>query len=307
MLLDFREIPSAAPGSQDPDAFESFAREFFSEVMHFDIVSEPNRGADGGKDLIAIERQVGSLSATEIKWLISCKHKAHSDQSVNTTDEENISDRIREHKADGFIGFYSTLPSSGLNNRLDSYRNDYKIEIFNRERIETALIKAKKNDLIRRFFPKSYQRESAKNNEPSIIFGKYAPLFCEYCGKDLLKEHLHDYSAIVVLIENVETAECIDAYVCCKGHCNNALLATKRPSGCIDEWEDITDWIIPSIFMKKVMAVINQLQTGSVRYSQDAIEKLKQIMLRLSQFALREENEEQKLRVKRLSELPEWI
>lgn len=309
MLLDFKEIPLATPGSQDPDAFELFAREFFSEVMHFEIVSEPNRGADGGKDLIAIERQFGSLSTTEIKWLISCKHKAHSNQAVSTTDEENISDRIREHKADGFIGFYSTLPSSGLNNRFDSYRNEHKIEIFNRERIETELTKAKKNNLIQRFFPKSFKRALAesKKNEPSIIFGKYEPLLCEYCGKDLLKEHLHDYKAEVVLIENVDAGEYIDAYVCCKGHCDKALLATKRPLGCIDEWEDISDWIIPSNFMRKEMALINQLQTGSVRYTQNAIEKLKQIILRLSQFALREDDDVQKLRVKRLSELPEWI
>ena len=309
MLLDFKEIPVAIPGNTDHDSFELFAREFFSEIMHFDIVSEPNRGADGGKDLIAIEHQIGALSTTDITWLISCKHKAHSGQAVSTSDEENISDRIREHKADGFIGFYSTLPTSGLNNRLDSYREEYKIEIFNHERIETELIKAKRNDIIERFFPKSYEKAShkKKKNEPSIIFGKYEPLLCEYCRKDILKEHLHDNLAEVVLIENVDTGEYVDAYVCCKGKCDKALLATKRPSGCINEWEDISDWIIPTIFMKKQMSIINQLQKGSAKYSASAIEKLKLIVLKLSQFALREEDEEQQERVKRLFELPDWI
>lgn len=307
-LLDFKEIPLANTGNGDQDTFELFAREFFAEVLHFEIVSEPNRGADGGKDLIAIEHQIGALSSTDIKWLISCKHKAHSGYSVNEDDEKNISDRIKQHNANGFIGFYSTLPSSGLNNRLDAFKKDCKIEIFNHERIETELIKARKNDLIQRFFPESYKKAQAKNqkNEPSILFGKYEPLLCEYCGKDILKEHLHDRKAIVVLLEDLNNNEYVDAYTCCKGHCDRAL-KIKRKKGYIDEWEDISDWIIPSIFIKKEMALFNQLYSGSVRYKKEAFEKLKHIILKLSQFALREDDDEQRKRVVQLADLPEWI
>lgn len=309
-MLDFKEIPPADTGNGDQDSFELFAREFFAEVLHFEIVSEPNRGADGGKDLIAVEHQIGSLSSTDIRWLISCKHKAHSGHSVKPTDEESIIDRLKQHNANGFIGFYSTLPSTGLNERLNSFRSsEYKIEIFNHERIESELIKAKRNDIIQRFFPVSYKKELTKNqkNTPSILFGKYAPLQCEYCGKDLLKEHLHDRGAIVVFLENLDTNEYVDIYTCCKGHCDRALTSAKRQTGVISEWEDISDWIIPSIFMQKEMALFNQLYSGKIKYREEVFEKLKQIILRLSQFSLREDDDEQKKRALHLSELPDWI
>ena len=309
-MLDFKEIPPADTGNGDQDSFELFAREFFAEVLHFEIVSEPNRGADGGKDLIAVEHQIGSLSSTDIRWLISCKHKAHSGHSVKPTDEDSIIDRLKQHKANGFIGFYSTLPSTGLNERLDSFiTSECKIEVFNHERIETELIRAKKYELIQRFFPASYKKMQAQNhkNTPSILFGEYEPLLCEYCGKDLLKEHLHDRGAIVVLLENINTNEFVDAYACCKGHCDRALTAKKRQAGIGSEWEDISDWIIPSIFMRKEMAIFNQLHSGTIKYSEEAFEKLKQIILRLSQFALREDDDEQKKRVLQLADLPDWI
>lgn len=311
-ILDFKEIPPADTGNGDQDSFELFAREFFAEVLHFEIVSEPNRGADGGKDLIAVEHQIGSLSSTDIRWLISCKHKAHSGHSVKPTDEESIIDRLKQHKANGFIGFYSTLPSTGLNERLDSFRSsEYKIEIFNHERIESELIKAKRSDIIQRFFPVSYKKELTKNqkNTPSILFGKYAPLKCEYCGKDLLKEHLHDRGAIVVFWKNLDTNEYVDIYTCCKGHCDRALTSAKRQTGVIiiSQWEDISDWIIPSIFMQKEMALFNQLYSGKIKYREEVFEKLKQIILRLSQFSLREDDDEQKKRALHLSELPDWI
>ena len=308
-MLDFKEIPPADTGNGDQDSFELFAREFFAEVLHFEIVSEPNRGADGGKDLIAVEHQIGSLSSTDIRWLISCKHKAHSGHSVKPTDEESIIDRLKQHNANGFIGFYSTIPSTGLNERLDSFRSsEYKIEVFNHERIESELIKAKRNDIIQRFFPISYNNALIKTqkNEPSIILGKYEPLLCEYCGEDLLQEHLHDYNATIVFIKNTTTNEYVDIFACCKGHCDDVLMRTRRPRGCVDEWKDISDWIIPLQYLKQEMAIFNQLYTG-VKFSEDAFEKLKQIVICLSQFALRMEDDEQKQRSIDLSMLPEWI
>lgn len=299
-LLDFKEIPANDKGKGDN--FEMFAREFFSEILHFEIESEPNRGADNGKDLIAIEYQTGSLSSTKIRWLISCKHKAHSDQSVSPTEEDNISDRIKEHDADGFIGFYSTLPSSSLNNRFDKYKKQgNKIVIFNSERIETELIKSKNNDLIKRFFPKSFKKISHQKNEPAIIYDSYEPLLCEYCGKDLLKENID--KAICVFIKNINSGEYIDIYTCCSGCCDKTLLATKRPQGCVDSWESISDWTIPLNYTKATISFLNQFYFKKVKYSEAAFEKLKQIILQISQSVLREPTEKQKQRLIELSML----
>ena len=88
MILDFKEIPEAHIANGKQDTFEMFARDFF-ETFGFIIEEGPDRGADGGRDLIIKEKRLGILGETEIKWLVSCKHKAHSGNSVLSTDEQN--------------------------------------------------------------------------------------------------------------------------------------------------------------------------------------------------------------------------
>lgn len=108
-IIDFKEIPPANSGNGDQDSFELFARDFVVEILGLKIISQPNRGADGGKDFLAEEIQSGTISETHIRWLVSCKHFAHSGKSVSDSDEQNILDRVHQHMADGFIGFYSTI------------------------------------------------------------------------------------------------------------------------------------------------------------------------------------------------------
>jgi len=302
-ILDFKEIPKANTGNGDQDTFELFAREYFEKVLNFVIKSEPNRGADGGKDIIAIEHQTGALSSNDIVWLISCKHYAHTGKSVNdSTDEQNIIDRLEQHKANGFIGFYSTLPSSGLNNRLDSIKDKYKVAVFNHERIESSLLEGKYYGLVQRFFPNSYTKISHK--EPSVIFGKYEPLTCACCGKDLLKDPKY---SIVVYIEEPERQEYVDVYVCCKGGCDKKLLREKRLQGYLDSWEDLGDLRIPMWFMRNAMSIVNNLYSGEKKFSEEAFHNLKIILLRLSQLVVRQETKEEKERIKDLLSLPDGI
>ena len=106
-LLNFREIPQANVGGGLQDEFELFTRDFF-ETLGFQIEEGPDRGADGGRDIIINEKRSGALGDTVVKWLVSCKHKAHSGNSVLENDEEDIPGRIEQFGRDGFIGFYST-------------------------------------------------------------------------------------------------------------------------------------------------------------------------------------------------------
>ena len=93
MILDFKEIPPANGSDGDQDKFELFAREYI-EAIGLEIVSGPDRGQDGGRDILAIETRQGKLSESKTRWLISCKHRAHSGKSVSTSDEQNITDRL---------------------------------------------------------------------------------------------------------------------------------------------------------------------------------------------------------------------
>ncbi len=104
-LIDFMEI------SDNGEQWELFARDFLRE-MGFFIESVPDRGADGGKDLIVSEMFQEKLTNYRFRWLVSCKHFAQSNRAVSVNDEINIQERLESFGADGFIGFNSTVPSA---------------------------------------------------------------------------------------------------------------------------------------------------------------------------------------------------
>lgn len=185
-ILDFKEIPDAYHGtparrtkkaakkagpppangaqvalslSADLDAFEKFASEFFTHICGCKVIQAISRGQDGGRDLL-IE---GELTP-EVKgrFLISCKHKASSGNSVNTDkDEPNAKGRLDASGAKFFIGFYSTIASSGLRRHLEDTRanhKDFDFLIFNSGDIESRLISVDEPRgwlLAARHFPKS--------------------------------------------------------------------------------------------------------------------------------------------------------
>ena len=124
-VLDFKEI-AEAKGSSDPDSFELFARDFLKH-LGFKTISHPNRGQDEGSDLIVEELRTGPGGETTIRWLVSCKHYAHSGRSVKPGDEPNIRERVETQNANGFMGFYSTLASSGLGKLLAGQRAELKL------------------------------------------------------------------------------------------------------------------------------------------------------------------------------------
>ena len=67
-IIDFNEIPEANSLNDNRDEFELFAREFF-ETMGFKILDGPDRGPDGGRDLIIEETRDGIIGKTSFKWL----------------------------------------------------------------------------------------------------------------------------------------------------------------------------------------------------------------------------------------------
>lgn len=306
--IDFKEIPEAHKASGEQDRFELFARDFFEDVFKFQVVSEPSRGADGGKDMLCVEQQAGTLSRSSIKWLVSCKHKAFSGNSVTPDDESNILDRIEQFKADGFIGFYSTLASSGLNNRLDSYKDRYRIQIFDKEKIESCILGHKRYELFRRYFPQSYQRwmfDEAKRT-PSKILSSYQPLKCCVCGTDLLSPDNEDHG-IIGFAMNSKTHKCSHCYAACRGDCDYKMETFFASKGIYTGWNDVNDLLIPTIYLQKNMAIINQLHDGTLEFEGDGLEGYKSILIAISQYVFRQQSEEELERVKLLSMLPEGI
>lgn len=311
-LIDFKEIPRANSANGQQDTFELFAREFF-EAVGMRIVDGPDRGADGGRDLIVEEIRSGVLGDTVIRWLVSCKHYAHSGKSVGTDDEVNIKDRLVEHNCNGFIGFYSTIISSGFDGKLNGFKNEYEVKVYDSESIERVLLEnsnAKK--LIERFFP-----ESNKKINPDRVINllkKYQPLQCKVCGKDLLqKDIVGNYTGNLVLtedrqffIENMKT-QYTGAYCVCKGKCDTILSHKANADGQSTSWEDISDLIIPVQYLKFVMSIMNNMYDNSAVFTKDAFEEIKAIIVALAQISMRPQTENDIRRIESLLEMPQWF
>jgi len=168
--LNFREMPQANLATGEQDEFELFARDFLA-YLNYKIISEPDRGQDGGKDILVQESRVGIGGETKLLWLVSCKHFAHSNsgkgRAVGVDDEINVSDRIKSNGCDGFIGFYSTIASSGLTLKLQGLAKDDRKEfqVFHRGNIEETLFKTPEGlKTARRYFPQSMRMWDESEN-----------------------------------------------------------------------------------------------------------------------------------------------
>ena len=313
-LIDFTEIPQGnLPGGKQ-DAFELFAREFL-HMYGFKIIDGPDRGPDGGRDIIVEETRVGNVGETKFKWLVSCKHNVHSGKSVSVDDEIDIPGRIDQFSCNGFIGFYSTVISSALNDRLNSFRSRFEIELFDNEKIERSLIENKKMEsIVKRFFPNSYKSIFHQVYEPVQLYNKYQPLCCDVCGKDLLaRRSVEEYEGIIAFEiehqsnENGKKQELIKStYVACKGVCDSIAKSELSPKS-ITKWNDISDLAIPNMYLKFVMGFINGIKMGRDIYSDEAYEKTKYTILSLSQLVMRELTDNEKQRIASLAEMPDWV
>lgn len=302
MALDFTEIPQANVGSGLQDTFELFARDFL-EMIGYEILQHPDRGADGKKDIIVQETRTGLSGITKIKWLVSCKHYTHSGKSVSDMDEPNITDRVSVHKCDGFLGVYSTLPATSLGTNLNSLKDKMHIQSFDNRQIEKILLESPKGlALASRYFPISYANYTIENPKPADIFEEQLGISCEYCDKNLLE----DRSGIMVLLRrfsNIGEGEYKrqpyeEAYFSCKGKCNHILKNIYNQRGpYVDQWGDLTDYLSPIGYIKKTMAWFNSLQQKE-EILPEAFEKVKKLFLNTFPYISREQTTGEKEKIK---------
>lgn len=300
-MIDFKEI------SQSGEDWELFTRDFLV-TKGFYIESTPDRGPDGGKDLLITEELSGSLNRYRLRWLVSCKHFATSNRSVSETDEPNILERIKSFNADGFIGFYSTLPSSGLNNRLNQLRKENAIKdfkIFDHRFIEDELINIGYSNILQRYFPESY-----KTVKPlQLVFNEYIPINCEVCKKDLLQSlFVEEYQGNIIYVKdlnggtNPETV--VDIYCVCKGDCDNNLTAQLQENNKYSSWNDISDVVLPPEFIRFIFSIMNKIRDNEIIFTDEAFSKLKDFIMAISQKVVRSTTEEERKRFLDLLSIP---
>jgi hypothetical protein len=310
-VLNFKEIPEAHKASGLQDTFELFARDFLL-FMGYKIIVDPDRGADGGVDLIVEESRTGVGGETNVRWLVSCKHKAFSGNSVSPTDDGNIRDRVETHDCHGFIGFYSTLASSGLSTNLEGMKSKLEYQVFDKEKIESQLIHSAKGlEIAERYFPISLNEWKTENPQPAHIFSEKSSLKCKVCEKELLEQ---DDNGVITLWKRIRTdyerePEYFElVFWTCRGHCDDVLSKHIRSKklNLIDGWEDISDVMMPIIFIKWVMSILNEQRNGVI-YSDEAFKNLKDFMLQVFPYVSRHLTEKEKEKVKSLGMIPSYL
>jgi hypothetical protein len=306
--LDFKEISIPTAGV-DRDQFELFAREFL-EFLGFRTIVGPDRGPDGGRDLVVEEARTGVAGETRVRWLVSCKHKAHTGAAVTPADEQDIHDRVRTHDCGAFLGFYSTIPSSGLATKLNATGLPFEVQVFDAERIEKQLLMSSSGlALAKRFFPVSLARWLKEHPSPAKIFREEPVLFCDYCHKSLL--HPEPDGIVVVwnsfLLDGEVTRKHTEhVYWCCKGACDKALQQEHRRKDLNDGWEDIPDLIIPVTYLRWFITMFNEFHRGTT-YSDEALESMKELLLNLFPLVCRDMTEKEKERIKNLGMVPDYL
>lgn len=154
-VLDFTEL------SADGQDLELLVRELLFR-QGFSVYWS-GKGADGGRDLICIERRGSFFQQDERSWLIQCKHNANSGKAVGVSDLDDISDSCAHHNCQGYLLVCSTCPSSAVVNRLEGIsRNPQKsltATYWDSVKIEQLLSTPQNWSLAQRFFPVSANAE----------------------------------------------------------------------------------------------------------------------------------------------------
>jgi hypothetical protein len=297
-MMDFAEIPD------DGEIWELFARDFLQELDFF-IETPPDRGPDAGKDMLVVEQLNGRLGNYKFRWLVSCKHNANAKKkpSVQEKHELNILERLKAFNADGFIGFYSTIPAAGLNTRLKELRDnkdikDYKF--FDHKLIESYLLTMGFSGLLMRYFPESYKVVKPLH---FVFDDEYLPLECPVCKRDLLEAmYTQERMSIIAFEQHInyreDTSYVEDVFWACKEECDSIL--QDRFEKHYFYYNELSDMTIPRIFLEALFIFSDSLRSGKRVYSDQAFKKLKYVIAALSQKALREMTKNEKKRVQEI-------
>lgn len=151
-MIDFKELP------KDGTAFEQFVREMC--LIHDLRPQWTGKGPDQGRDILITEKARGPIDVFTRRWLVQCKHFAHSGNSVGREDLGSIIDDCRQVGAEGYLLACSTQPSSSLVTKLkelaEQPENRIVTAFWDGVELERRLAEPHCFSLGHLFFPKSF-------------------------------------------------------------------------------------------------------------------------------------------------------
>lgn len=203
-MLDFKEFPD------DGRAFEQFVREI---LLVLDLQPHwTGQGPDQGRDILAIEKLNGQLGNAQRRWLVQCKHFAHSGRSVGRDDVGSVVDDCRQAGADGYLLVCSTQPSSALVTKLqeiaDRPENRLATSIWDSVSLEKRLAEPRLFSLGHIFLPRSFEATKWKlysREAPNLWAAHYKRYFLHIASR-ISGHHpdLGDCETIVYRLEQIK-------------------------------------------------------------------------------------------------------
>ncbi|RVQ51463.1 restriction endonuclease [Sinorhizobium meliloti] len=168
-ILDFRELSASKSSSPAGEDLEGLVREL-GKLLGLNP-EWSGRGADQGRDLFFTESRKGAIGSRSLRWLVSCKDFARSGRSVSEADVGSVSDKITQHKADGFLLVTTTTVSTGLKSLLDTLHEHGAVEtkIWDRHELEHLLLRDANVGLVKRFLPASYTAYQRLSTLPQAL------------------------------------------------------------------------------------------------------------------------------------------
>lgn len=158
--LDFTDFP------ENGSEFERMVQELLQTMgLHAERVG---LGPDQGADIIAEEVIFDRLGTKQVRrYVVQCKHFAHSGKAVGRSDVTEIRDTIEHHEANGYVLVTSTDVTTSLKQRIQQIRStqpSWSIQIWDRTTLEQRL--ATHPVLIAKYFPKRLRRVKIVIPEP---------------------------------------------------------------------------------------------------------------------------------------------
>ena len=129
------------------------------------------------------------------------------------------------------------------------------------------------------------------------------------CGKDLLTDPHRSLIGFAESRRNGEAGYRTELlYWACKGTCDRQLRDQYwKEKEWITGWMDVGDLILPPLFMRFTMSVMNRMRDDPSRYSDAAFDQAKELILILSQVVMRSTSEQDWSHIKTVLRLPEGI
>jgi hypothetical protein len=186
---------------------------------------------------------------------------------VSPSDENDIADRVKSKGCDAFLGVYSTIPTTSLDDKLKGLGFEY--QVFDASRIEKDLLHSPEGfKLAQRYFPVSVKRRTTENPEPALIFPEILRLDCEICGRNLLDKIKPMSFLGGVVVYCIQTDRLydhdpaiVDLRWYCKVKCMSATeRRLKRKSLIEDGWDDIYDYLHPSGYITHLGANLDLVE-----------------------------------------------